>query len=318
MNENFFDDFDSEKDLAEKGYGGRGTPIPNANPNKVNAELKAKEPAAEDYVDPEEDVDNYIEEYTEDQAVLLDQADARLEKGSLYRMLLSHDLFGNVDCPPEIVHQVQEEIKEFILDRLNILLGIKAEQTSENTIMSVDLPFNNIEIEVLKKLAATASKGKSLQEGYNVQAIVSKQPSTIQPLSNIRKAPAIKKLSESGPFRSKSIPTQEVPPPQRLDRQKRPKELLDKKQEESKEMINAWDMTQEQRLAHNKKNQHKYTQTQPHDNVKIPMPNYDQQKMHYELESVKRANQPSALLMQLQSTIESINKDELAAKMRGE
>ncbi|MDE2425747.1 MAG: hypothetical protein KGO96_07555 [Elusimicrobia bacterium] len=77
----------------------------------------------------------------------------RLEQANCYKLLLNDSLFAGELSP--IAAQVQEEIRQFITDRLETLLGIKAEKTQS--------VFSDEEITALKTVANTLlSKPKLL------------------------------------------------------------------------------------------------------------------------------------------------------------
>ncbi len=83
----------------------------------------------------------------------------RLEQARLYEMLINHDIFGGVDVNPEAINTVQNELKNFIVERLEILMGIR---TEVNKIESSVLPFNEVEIDFLKQLAYKGTHGASI------------------------------------------------------------------------------------------------------------------------------------------------------------
>lgn len=92
---------------------------------------------------------------THEEESLLGTAMIRLDQARLYEMLVKHDLFEGVQANPIALKAVQKEIKTFIMDRLEILLGLKQEKFQKNK--SSD--FNDLEVQTLKDLAFAASKG---------------------------------------------------------------------------------------------------------------------------------------------------------------
>src|ERR1019366_6683663 len=96
----------------------------------------------------------------EDFVDVLSDAHLRLEQGSLYKLVMNGNLFQDVDADPKAVQNVQKEIKTFAKERMEIMLGMRKET---NTVehLEIDFPFNALEVEVLKKLASTATKGAS-------------------------------------------------------------------------------------------------------------------------------------------------------------
>jgi hypothetical protein len=75
-------------------------------------------------------------------------------------MLINQDIFKDLDIDPRAVKHVQKEIKAFARERMEIMLGIRRETTKIER-LEIDFPFNALEVEILKKLAYTATKGAS-------------------------------------------------------------------------------------------------------------------------------------------------------------
>lgn len=118
----------------------------------------------EDYVSENEYDESVITDLMEDEDeeytdVLLD-ARLRLEQGRLYEMLMKHDIFGDVDADPQAIKNVQKEMRKYAKDRMEIMLGMRQEQPKAQTMI---LPFNSLEIDVLKRVASTFSKGATEQ-----------------------------------------------------------------------------------------------------------------------------------------------------------
>lgn len=68
------------------------------------------------------------DEVEKDSSSVINNARIRLEQGRLYEMLIKHNLFEGVDAMPQAIDKVQSEIKQFIVERLEILLGMRAEK----------------------------------------------------------------------------------------------------------------------------------------------------------------------------------------------
>lgn len=111
----------------------------------------------------EEDVGFEFEDETSigQEMSVVDNARIRLEQGRLYEMLIKHDLFEGVDAMPQAVNKVQSEIKEFIVERLEILLGMKAEKTKVEVHHIKESQFNEVEVQALKMIARKVTKGAS-------------------------------------------------------------------------------------------------------------------------------------------------------------
>lgn len=103
-----------------------------------------------------------IEEFLDVEEVsVVDNARIRLEQGRLYEMLIKHNLFDGVDAMPQAVAKVQSEIKEFIIERLEILLGMKSEKQKEVHQIIAEPQFNDLEVQALKMIASKVTKGAS-------------------------------------------------------------------------------------------------------------------------------------------------------------
>lgn len=92
---------------------------------------------------------------------VIDNARIRLEQGRLYEMLIKHNLFEGVDAMPQAIEKVQSEIKEFIVERLEILLGMRAEKEKEVHKIVTEAQFNDLEVKALKMIASKVTKGVS-------------------------------------------------------------------------------------------------------------------------------------------------------------
>jgi hypothetical protein len=102
-----------------------------------------------------------IEEFFEEEKSIVDSAKIRLQQGSLYEMLIGHNLFEGVDAHPEAIAQVEKELKGFILERLEVLLGMKAEKEKEVHKIVQESQFNDMEVQALKMIASKVTKGAS-------------------------------------------------------------------------------------------------------------------------------------------------------------
>lgn len=100
------------------------------------------------------------EDDDEDFSDVLSDARLRLEQGKLYEMIMNHDLFSGVDADPRAAKTVQKQIRKWAKEQMEIMLGMRKE-TSKVERLEIDFPFNSVEVEVLKKLAFTATKGAS-------------------------------------------------------------------------------------------------------------------------------------------------------------
>lgn len=178
----------------------------------------------------EEFYEDFIEEYDDEEEELdtVNEAHVRLEQGRLYNMLINHNLFEGVDADPTAIANVQKQLKEFILEKLEEMLGMRAkkEKTGTQQIV-VQSDFNELEIQVLKRVASKMSKGmtenapetKSVQSQLNT--VKKEKPfkglnslSTQKSLSKPRPTP---RPSSGKPLRQK--PVQKPQRPQKQARQ---------------------------------------------------------------------------------------------------
>lgn len=144
-----------------------------------------QEPA---YFEAEDIEDEMLEEINhsssfdldERESVVIYNANLRLEQANLYRMLINHNLFEGVDASGQAIKNVQDELKAYITERLEILLGMKKERLQQEQRQIIESHFNDIEISFLRQLAYKGTKGKS-EEGIPVQTEV--RPTGIKPLS---------------------------------------------------------------------------------------------------------------------------------------
>ncbi|MDD5650816.1 MAG: hypothetical protein PHF86_10450 [Candidatus Nanoarchaeia archaeon] len=137
-------------------------------------------------------------ELNDQEADTIHKTRLRLEQAKLYEMLINHNLFEGVDINPQAIKNVQNELKEFIVERLEILMGIKAEKDkleNPNPIQfEYELPFNAIEIEFLKQLAYKGTKGTSATIDKTTTVITS-VPSTIKPVTESKVMGTLKPLT---------------------------------------------------------------------------------------------------------------------------
>lgn len=126
---------------------------------KLQQQAPAPEPVQE-YIQDEDD---------EDFSTVLSDARLRLEQGRLYEMVMNNDLFEGTDADPVAVKHVQKQIRNFAKERMEIMLGMRQEASQETIVSS---PFNPLEVEVIKAMARTFSKGATDTPEANAEAPV--------------------------------------------------------------------------------------------------------------------------------------------------
>ena len=139
------------------------------------------------------------------------EAVKRIEQANLYLSLLNHQLFGENSARPEIIDAVNGEIKEFILSRLEVLLGQKsAVQPAAASVFSPE------QTEALKDIA------NRLIKKDNKPATVAPQ---IRPLVSAGQAPTVNvtpAIRSVSPPQVAAQPTQQEKP----RRGRRPKTIV--------------------------------------------------------------------------------------------
>ena len=195
----------------------------------------------EDYEEEYYEEDEYMEDYKPQgktaykldrrESNILNDATIRLEQARLYDMLIKHDLFHGVKANPRALANVQNELKAYIVSRLEILLGIREEKKAqEPKQIVVESPFNDVEIEFLKALSYKGTKGASAQAKPKTLSAseitplssVKSEPQGLKPLSNIEEdeeeiveethKPIKKRATPKKPVKTKKTRVKRTPP----------------------------------------------------------------------------------------------------------
>lgn len=227
MSKNLWDD-DEFRDGAPAMENGKWveaetyTPAPDdvVRANKIR---EAQKQAASVYkddeeIDLEELTDQVAQEEDDDYTEVMSDARLRLEQGKLYEMVMNHNLFDGVDADPRAIKSVQKQIRKLAKELMETMLGMRQEQTVANNAI-VSSPFNDLEVQVLKKLASAASKGATEAE----EAQVVTQPNPIAPkkttLNTIGSSkpkqqakPQAKPIAKAQPIQRKAQTKRELPP----------------------------------------------------------------------------------------------------------
>jgi hypothetical protein len=170
------------------------------------------------------DLDESLQAILDNQQVVMESAKIRLAQGRLYEMLLKHDIFDSeIDEDPRAVKKVQSEVRAFVTERLEIMLGMRSAEPKQATIQSVtvELPFNEVEVQALKAIASKLSKGESDSgvENIRVEAEVKTEMGALPPKRAPQQKAALVKPTPRPPVRA-ALPSAPKKP---LDR-KQPKE----------------------------------------------------------------------------------------------
>jgi len=249
----FWEDEDDFRDNPVEMQDGQWQPVetnqpPIAPPPRPPAPARAArpEPTYEEGDDnwSEEDFEivDPSEEEEEDFTAVLTDARLRLEQGKLYELIMNHDLFGGTDSDPKAVKNVQREIRRFARERMEVMLGMRPEGRAESPAQAT-LPFNSLEVEILKKLASKASGGATETAKAEEYAEVIKEPKkpTLNTITTAPRKPAppapARKLATApaAPIKRKAkqppaehLPEEEEAPLERPAHEMDPAELLER------------------------------------------------------------------------------------------
>lgn len=101
-----------------------------------------------------EEIDEVLfeEEQQEEEQEIVSEALKRIEQAKLYESLLKHNFFAAGSARPEIQNKVTSEIRGFILERLNVLLGMKS-PIDPKVSRNIELPFSKEQLQALVAIA---------------------------------------------------------------------------------------------------------------------------------------------------------------------
>lgn len=171
-----FRDIPDETRLDSNKVPMQAPPAQVANPNQYRPSNVPAEPvrqaAPRVQPEPEYDVAEVLEDFDpeEDFTEVLNDANLRIEQGRLYQMIMNHNLFEGMDADARAVKNVEREIRKFARERMEIMLGMRKE-TTQIEHLEIDFPFNELEVEVLKKIAFTATKGATANSDNYVPTV---------------------------------------------------------------------------------------------------------------------------------------------------
>lgn len=242
-----------------------------------------------EYGDLEEALEGAAEEEASDDTELLKNARLRLEQGRLYEMMLKHDLFEGVEADSRAVKNVQTEIRSFIKERLEILVGIKPDPKTAPKPQSVrvEMPFNELEIKILKQMLSKISDGATQAADKEIK---SEQPKGLKSLK-VSSAPTLKPVGQKSATK------------QTAKTQAKPTKKVEEKEEEGLEK-SPYEMTAQELRALNEKRKSKYAGRKIEAPNKLPMPDADQQTMMY---ATRTQQAPPGANMLLNAIVQKIH-----------
>lgn len=198
------DDIMSEED-SEAIFSGSSVEAPTSVLSEES--LNAGEHLAQDQDD--EDDPNTVRQ-------IMSDARLRLEQGRLYEMLLEHSLFGDVEANPQAIKNVEREIRRFIRERLEVLLGLREDPriVKESRAQASD-QFTPFEVDFIKKLIAKTTGGLS-QQIHTPPKEQQQVSGTIRKVASQDTKPLSSKISPAAQDRSlKKTPNVRVSPPKK-------------------------------------------------------------------------------------------------------
>jgi len=212
----------------------------------------------------------------EDFSVILSDANLRIEQGTLYKMIMNHDLFEGMDVDPRAIKNVQREIRQFARERMDVMLGMRQPKSVESVVSS---PFNELEVTVLKRLASAASKGATESSSQPTTQAAAPKKTSITPIKSQPK-------QQSKPL-SKPLATTTDKPIQRSPKQVAESKPLDKPIEE---------MSEEDLLQRNKEiaARQAMLKAKPQAGA-LPQPTYEQQELLFTQRVLDSPINPSAV-----------------------
>ena len=178
-------------------------PVASTSVQRAAAALRRADP-----VEEEVDLEALGVEVEEDFTEVLNDANLRIEQGRLYQMIMNHDLFQGMEADQRAVDNVQREIRKFARERMEIMLGMRQEQSAP--VAMVSSPFNDLEVDILKKIASKATGGATESAEANHIASVVKEPPR-RTLTPIGGTTALKRPTAPTPQRAAQKPLQSKP-----------------------------------------------------------------------------------------------------------
>lgn len=302
MNE--YDDNEPFSDMPEGAQtGADGQPaassgyIPPVKSAPRPQVTRPPEPIVEEEYEEVEEVEELENE--EDFDDVLSDAQLRLEQGSLYRLIIGHNLFEGSDADPKAIQNVQKEIRQFAKERMEVMLGMRKETASVER-LEIDFPFNEAEVIVLRTIAKTFSKGATEDSDNYVPEVrrvteevptVGKRP-TLNPIGSGPKKQVKKQLQNKPrqPVQRARVNSKLDETIERIAREEGiPRELLEEDAGLSTKPVH--EMTASE-LEQRNRTIAKRRGVQAKSSAALPMPSYEQQEMMAIAHAAKASGSP--------------------------
>lgn len=186
MNDFSWDPSQEDEDFGDRTVSEEAAPgqwqQKNASDVRPTIAPQSRQPAKQVAPPPvqapvEEEVE--VEEEEDDYSTVLSDARLRLEQGRLYEMLMNNSLFQDLDVDPKAVKFVEKKVKNFAKEQMEIMLGMRQEQQRVEGGAQFVSPFNDLEVEALKMVASSVSKGAT--QAPEAQTFTKSSPSPQAP-----------------------------------------------------------------------------------------------------------------------------------------
>lgn len=181
----FADDEEEFRDIPDEVTEGQSAPPVNVRTARPATPPPAPQPTIIQEYEENPELDTSLEE--DDFGDAVTDARFRLELGRLYEMLLNHDIFAGAEADEKAVKAVTKQIRNFAKEQMEIMLGMRQEVAKVEPLAAADFPFNDLEVQILKALASTASKGATaapeVQVFSGAQAAVAPRKTGLNPIS---------------------------------------------------------------------------------------------------------------------------------------
>lgn len=197
----------------------------NLEPENQNPENQA--PSAPEY----DEYDEFDDDLDDDDPA--SAAIRRIEQAKLYELLLTHDFFTPGSARAEIQDKVTDEIRDFILDRLNALVGISPPK--EETTLGSDLWDDD-------QIGALTAMANKLLSKRGVNKPATSAPS-IQHFSDRSAAPTVPSVQAVAPPK--------VKPPTPPAKKRKPRTPRKGKSQSSAVLPPSQDAVEEQPVSNN-------------------------------------------------------------------
>jgi hypothetical protein len=231
----------------------------------------------------------------------LTDARLRLEQGRLYELLMNHNMFEGVQADARAIRNVQREIRQYAKERMEIMLGMRQMAAPVQQAQS-SVPFNEMELQVLRLLANKASGGKTAEQPAPAREGLAPMVAPPQPPKAVAKPMVAQKPAPLAKA-EKPLPKSPQKPIERkkdpiVDRILREEGLTREHLEENYRPLDKdpSQMTEEEKIQRNQEITKRRRLQTKSDSAK-PMPSFEQQNAYYSQQAAQVAGGPMSLLL---------------------